>query len=567
MKTPVFLLFLLLVEIASAEIIMGPLDEVYSIGDEINLSFSIQKQKNSADYLECYLDCGSRLLVHKEYYLLDKVSKKSLWISFPASLDGKCFVEVSFDGEAKKSPEFEISEVINVDFSLNNQIFFPGETVFINGTAVKQNREQLNGFAHISVAGLENRTIEVKEGEFSLSFQIPSNALPGDYKLGIEAFEKNTEETIINHGYITKEFGVKSKPSSLSVISGESIKPPFNFSARIVLLDQADVEVGNESIIVKMFDSQGELVLQKDVESGKTFYYPFESNSLRGMWRLYATYGNIFSPKMIYVEDNQQVDFNVINKNGGSYLQITNIGNVNYTGNFQVSVVNTSFKEEISINLSLGIGERVFEPLLYDGVFNISAGEKEFQNVPLIPITGAAVSPVVKITWKSYLALFIIIVIVVIVYLLISKKKKLKVFKKEEKTAFMVFFKFDKYLKFEDIVEREGFSLSKISKNLYYILFYRHNKQNPELCAYSLAKKIRNRFFSRMHGVSIIINSGRFYDKEKFLKEFSLTSMKILEHASGEILVSEDILSKLKLKARKAITFRGKEKTFKMYQI
>ena len=565
MKIWIFLLFLFLIEGVGAEIIISELSDVYNVGDEINLSFSIQKQKNSGDYLECYLDCGDRLLVHKKYYLLEKDSKKNFEVSFPASLKGKCLVEVNFDGEKEESSDFEISNQIDADFSLNNKLFFPGEVVSINGTAIKKNGEKLNGFADIFVKGLENRTLEVKEGEFSLSFTVPRDALPREYEIEIEAFEKNAEEEITNIGAVTKSMEVKSKPSSISIVSKESIKPPFNFSAEIVLLDQAQRELGNESLIVKLFDSEGKLIAEeKGFESGEDFDYSFSSNSLRGMWKLYAYYGSIFSLKMINIEDNKQIDFNVVSKDEGSYMEITNIGNVEYIGNFQVSVANSSFKEDISINLSLGTGEKVLEPLNYEGIYSLSAGGKTIE----VPITAAAVSPVVNITWKSYIAFFVIIIILIIAYFLIVKRKKFRIEKKEKhgKKAFMVFFKFDKYLDFEETVEKEGFSLSKVSDNLCYVLFY-DDKRNPELSAYSLAKKIRNKSLSRMHNVSVVINSGIFYDKEKFLREFSLNSRKVLDYAEGGILVSEDILNKLNLKARKAITFKGKEKTFKMYRL
>jgi len=53
MKRGVFLLiFLVLLELASAEIIIDNVEGVYNIGDEVNLSFSIEKQKSVSDYLK-----------------------------------------------------------------------------------------------------------------------------------------------------------------------------------------------------------------------------------------------------------------------------------------------------------------------------------------------------------------------------------------------------------------------------------------------------------------------------------------------------------------------------------
>ena len=567
MRVWVFLIFLILIETVSAEIIISSLDDVYNVGDEINLSFSIQKQKNSADYVECYLDCGDRFLVHKRYYVLEKDKKKSFEINFPSKEAGKCSVDVSFDGEKEESSDFEISNKVDVEFSLNNKLFFPEETIIINGTAVKRNGEYLDGFVDVSVSGLENQTIEVEDGKFSLSFKIKKEALPGKYEVRVDAFEKNSEEKIINSGESVGSIEVKSKPSNISIAAVESIKPPFDFSAKISLLDQAQNQIKDENISVKLFDPEGKLIVPDTViGSGGVFDYSFASNSLRGVWKLHAYYGNIFSLKIIYVEDNEQIEVEVVEKDGGSYLEIVNVGNVGYVGNLYASISNSSFNDSLSINLSLDVGEKVLEPLDYDGVFDITAGNKTISGVK---ITAAAISPVLKITATSYLIFVIIVIILIAIYLLIKKRKKLRPFKKEkeEKTAFMIFLKFDKYVDIEEAVEKEGFSLSRISDNVCYILFYDHTTKAPELSAYNLAKRIRNKFLSQMNGVSIVINSGKFYDKERFLKDFSLTSRKMLEHADGGILISEDILDKLKLKARKVLTFKSKEKTFRMYKL
>ncbi len=128
---------LILVEGASAEIIINNLAEVYNAGDSINASITIQKQESAAGYLESYLNCGEKLLVHKQHYALVENKKKEIGIEFPASLDGRCHLEVIFDGESKDSQEFEISNIIDLDYSLNNRLFFPAEK--INGFRYHEN--------------------------------------------------------------------------------------------------------------------------------------------------------------------------------------------------------------------------------------------------------------------------------------------------------------------------------------------------------------------------------------------------------------------------------------------
>jgi isoleucyl-tRNA synthetase len=58
-----------------------------------------------------------------------------------------------------------------------------------------------------------------------------------------------------------------------------------------------------------------------------------------------------------------------------------------------------------------------------------------------------------------------------------------------------------------------------------------------------------------------------FENKEKFLKEFSLVTRKMVEHAEGRILVCEPIFQKIKVRAEKSLVFKENGKTFRMYKI
>jgi len=584
MKKGVLLLTLfILITNASAEIIINDLGEIYSAGDNINASISIQKQESAADYLQCYLGCGERLLVHKQYYNVEGNKKREIVFGFPASLNGKCHLEVIFDGENKDSQEFEISDAIELDYSLNNKLFFPSEKLFINGSAKKKNGEKLKGFVRISLDKLENRTIDVSNGNFSFEFQIKKDAAPGKYALTVEAFEKNAQEQIINYGKKTEEIEIKGKPTTIKIEADEAVKPPLNFSAKISLLDQAGGFVNNGTIIVKLFNPSGEIVSSREVESGGIFIYSFPDDSSRqSFWHIRAYYGDIFSEKPISIEDNEKISIDIINDSRGSYVVIRNIGNVNYTGNVFLLASSSSREENISIPVGLGLGEEMRHTLNLSGVFNISVGEKKFMNIPLSLITPAAIFPELTISLKSYLYFFILLLILFAFYLLIKKIKKRRKAKKTgekeenkqpepqkgENLAFMIFFRFDKYVEgVRELVEKENLSLTKLSDNLYYILFYSDSNRNPEIFSYSLAKKVRNKAMAGGQGVSIAINSGAFHNKEKFLKDFSLLTRKMVDHAKGGILVSEDIFKKIKLRAEKSLVFRENGESYRMYKV
>ncbi len=577
MKRGAFLLiFLVLLELASAEIIIDNIEGVYSIGDEINLSFSIEKQKGVSDYVELYLDCGERSLVHKKYYSLEKDKKRNFEIEFPVSTVGDCYVEVVFDGEEVESSGFEVSDNINVEISINNKFFFPNEKVLINGTAKKASGENLDGIVEISLEKLENKTIKVSDGDFFAEFEIKADMLPGKYNVFIEALERNIEEEVVNRGAFKEEIEVKSSPTYIDIHSVNSTLPS-EFSAKINLLDQARNVISNETVIVKLLNPSGIDVISSNVKSGETFQYTFPENSERGFWKLRAYYGNIFYNKPVNIEANKKTDFKIVNEGSRTYLEIINIGNVVYEGNFEVSLDNSSDNQKLFVNVSLDLGEsekHLLNDKIDKGNYTLIVDGKELS----FSITGAAISGDLNISPISYAFFFILVLIIVFSYLIIRAIRRTRKGRgildrfarkeKEENKAFMIFMKFDKFP--EDVIEivqKERLSLSKVSENLYYILFYETHRSNPEFLAYTLAKRIRNRSLSRRSGVGIVVNSGTFYDKEKFLKSFSLNTRKMADHAKSGILISKEIAEKTKVKATSSIKFTHEGKIFEMLRI
>jgi hypothetical protein len=574
MKRGVFLLiFLAVFELVSAEIIIDNVDGIYSIGDEINLSFSIEKQKSASDYVEVYLQCGERNLVHKKYYSLEKNQKKELEIEFPTRVVGDCFAEVVFDGEKEESSGFEISNNINIEFSINNKLFFPGEKVYINGTAKKASGERLEGIIEISLEKIENRTLEANEGNFFGELQIKQDMLPGKYDIEIEATEKNKEEEIINRGTAREEIEVKSKPTYLEIDSVNSTLPS-EFTAKIDLLNQARNIINNESVIVKLFNPQRREIVSRNVKSGEVFSYNFPENAERGFWEIRAYYGGIFYSKPVNIEDNKKIDFRIVEEGGRTYLEINNTGNVVYEGNFEASLGNSSDSQALSLNISLDLGEsekHSLDRMLKKGNYTLSSPEKN----ATFSITGAAISGDLRISWISYVFFFILVLIFVFIYLIARSVRRAgrgrKLFSRKEKQkneAFMIFMDFERFPEdINEIVEREGLSLSKVSGNLYYILFYRSHKNNPEFLAYSLAKRIRNMSLSRRSRVGIVVNSGSFYDKEKFLKSFSFNTRKMVDHAKGGILISKEIAEKTKVRVLSSVKFTHEGNVFDMFRI
>ncbi len=556
------------VSLVSGKIIFeGDFEEVYNIEDSIFVNFSIEKQTSASGYIETFLDCKERLLVHKKYYKINSNKKQYLYFEFPASLVGRCNLEVIFDNEAGTSEEFQISNRILVDYDLNNKFFFPLEKVIMNGTALKKNGETLEGIVIISIPELINKTVEVKDGKFFLSFEIKKDDAPGKYSLHIEAIEKNPDEEIINYGETEGEIEVKKKSTYIEIEVNESVKPPANVLIRINLLDQAKNLIENETIIFKLF-SPDDIVLEESLGSNSSSSYFFKDNATRGGWNINAYYGNLHAIKPIYVEDNRKLDVDVVNSSDGSYIEIRNIGNIGYDGVIKVLVENDSYNEEIVINVNLSLGKEKNHSLDFKGDYNIVIDGEGFGEIYLTGPTGAAVAPEMQISLRSYLFFFILVFCLVAFYLLVKKKGRVfkirekiksRQFQSSEKMAYMVFFKFDEYFEeVERITKKYNLSLTKVNDSLYFILFYSYPEKNPEIKIFNLVRSIKERARIKNIKVSTVMNSKKFEQTLGFLKNFALTTRKMVNLADGNILIADNIFGKLQ------VSRVGKPRVFKI---
>jgi len=566
----IFLFLMFILPIVSSKIIFEKqFDELYNIGDSVYVNFSVEKQIPTSGYIETFLKCdGQNLSVYKKYSKIDS-GKKYFIFEFPASLKGNCNIGVKFDNEAENSEEFEISDEIIINYNLNNKFFFPLEKMIINGTAIKKNGELLEGIIIVSIQDMENKTIEAKSGKFFSMIEIKKDAFPKSYSIQVEALEKNIQEEIINYGRVIEKIEIKPKPAYIEIEAKESIKLPANISIRAKLLDQTKNLLENETIIIKLFNPDREIVLEKPLKSNELILYFFGDNATRGGWDINAYYGSVYSVKPIYVEEHKKLEIGLLNDSFGSYIKIKNIGNIGYEGVVKISVENSSHSGEVLINLNLSVSGELKYPLNFEGYYNLSIGENKFDNVYLNRITGAAVASKMKLKFRSYIFSFILIFCLVMFYVLFKKRKlnESREKKKTQKRAYMVFFKFDRYFEgVEKIVKFYNFSLNKLNENLYFILFYSSPEENQERKLYNLAKKIREKANSKGCKSSIAVNSCEFVNSGSFLKKFALINRKIVEFTEG-VSVTENIFSKLKVPCKEQKLFRFDGEAIKVYVV
>ncbi|HLD55639.1 MAG TPA: hypothetical protein VJB35_05250 [Candidatus Nanoarchaeia archaeon] len=595
MKRQLFLLSILVlilsfVPFGSAVIIFqNNFDNLYNVGDKMRVNFTIENNFALADYVEVSLGCNNQtFIVNKNYYEIGSNEKRYFFFEFPAPINGECVCNVKFGEEKEISSKFKISNEVLIKYNLNDKFFSPLDLIRINGSVIKENKQMFNGGILISIPGIIEKTVEVTNGSFYSEFLIPEKANPSKYNFSLSVEEKNILGKVINSGRKSEKIEVLSSPTSIQIISEELIVLPKNLTFQVNLINQVGNLIENETLVVKIFDINNNIVFEKEVKSSENLSYFFKSDSFKGGWKINSYYGKIFSSKPIYINENSEVLVLVIDNK----IKIQNIGNVPYNGIVSLKVQNGSSFLIVPINVdNLDIGETFIPKLDLYGYYNVSYGENNFSNAYL---TGAAILFDSTFTIKSYIITFIFLFILISFYFVFKnfnfvksffvkskegdfiesnsiriKKSSSIISEKKEisnnslKKTFVIFIKFDAYFnEISELSKKYSFNFKKMNDNLGYILFCSPPVDNPEMSMFHFGRDLMRFSNLKGHKVSIVLNGSLIEGKLSSLKKIALNSRKMVNFTEGKILVVDSIFNKLNIpssRTNRQINIDGKD--------
>jgi hypothetical protein len=599
------LLFLFVPFVSSAIIIENDFDEIYNVGDLMEVNFSLVKDYSVSDFVEVKLDCQNKdFVLKKDYISLEKNEKKYIYLKSPLLIEGDCKISISFLSEEEKSNGFEISDKIIIDYILNDRFFLPGEKLKANGSVEKKNGEEFEGILKIKISELMEKSVEVVNGKFSFDYEMREDSIPKVYDLEFFVEEKNFKDEVINSGVKRDKVEILPKASSIEINCSEEVFVPFNFSIKFSLLDQIGREFENETIIVKIFDPLGDIVYQKEILSGDFLNYSFLGNSTKGGWIIRAYHSNILKVKPLYVREN--MDAKVYFE--GNKLYFENIGNVDYVKMVEYILDNGS-SNNISdyLDISVPVGEKKDYLFYNEGIYNITIdgeylGEYQLTGEPKTSgITGYSIFGDYEFSNKSYFVLGGVLIFLFLVWFFVFKKKVFKKLydknkgveknmsmtpksvplskdkskklvvkeeKEEEKKPivrknYILFIESNVSVdNFESIVEKYGFKLNRVDSNLGYVISFNLKESNPDLKFYNLAKAIMRFSEVKKAKTSIVINRGMFENKLSLLKKFALLNRKLLKYSEGKILVTSKFFDSLNIgieNEKKVVEIEGRK--------
>lgn len=558
---------------ASAIIFKNSFDEIYNVGDNLFVNFSIDMDGVEKGFIEVEYVCDGRsMIIFRKYQEVRENKNNDINFDFPLLYSGECKLVARFKEELNYESEvFSVSNNIKIDYTINNREFYPEEKLKINGSFTKENKDVFDGLVYITCGDLFNKTIDIDDGELFFETIIGTNSQVKKYELKIEAVETDSDNLVLNRGIRKLDIEIKPKPTSIEIISEDNFKPPYNLSITAKLLDQSGGLIVNESLGVKVLDSNKNEVFYENVKSGENVIYEFKSGSSQSSWEIVSFYGGISGSKLIFEDAAKKVKVEYF-EDDGSYLKITNVGNIVYNGNVEVILKGDTENKTIPVNVSnLKPGDSYRYDFEVEGNYSIEA---EGINFGFRDITGDAISlPEIKSSRKrAYIISFICVLVFVVSFLYFYfikgrksgktsggdvKKNKgvvgINDIMKGQRKSYIIIISLEKYDEaFERISKKYGFEPKKIKDNKYFVMFYSNVSKRPELKLFNYAKEIIRTLKSndKDNKVKIFVNSEIFHNSASFLKDFSLLSKKINNSIRGELVVSKTIFENLGISAK-----------------
>src|SRR3989344_7535488 len=313
-----------LLPFASASVSISPPNQIYNIGDKLELSINVN---NGNSFLDVYLICNNEVLIHKEYLELTSEKKIDITTLLDKNLlgennTGSCFIKAEFNSLSAFTSNFEITTRVDVSTSTKKTEFSPGESAVFNGKAVLANSKNLEGYAETSIEELGIQQItDVKNSIFSFNFTIPGTVKSKTYMVTTKVYDKDS----VNSGESSFIISIKQIPTSLEIqLNKQTFSPGEQVSITPLIYDQAG-DTMQAQLALKITNPNGETTEQL-INSQEEKQLVLETNSPPGEWKINLAGSGLTKERTFYITEKMLAAFEFVNDS----LIIKNTGNIPY---------------------------------------------------------------------------------------------------------------------------------------------------------------------------------------------------------------------------------------------
>lgn len=381
-KAFLFLIIILTIPAAFADIAMTTDQPVYNLGNLIKASASVMLDKDFSGLFKLTITCGNYKF---EYYKRPVSLEANFRTAYDVpelpttdSMKGNCTIIgdlVTNDNlivEEKETSSFGVTSQLAV-LPVNSRIIaLPGDAIKVSGVVNEAyGNNVLKAQTKISLDNM-SYTVDAVNGEFNLSVAIPLNIKSGRHTIAIGSSDSKG-----NSGSSSMELSITPVPTYIKTdVSSDKLMPGSVIEITPSLYDQAN-DLINTSIDIEMDSPSGTNVFRKAAQSAEKTNYEFSQYSEPGNYALASTYGGLSAKSLI----NISIVRNVIVRYENETVFVENTGNVVYEDQLTFMVesgqkkypVTSKVKVEPGKTISIDLSKEV--PLgIYDVLIPIKEG-------------------------------------------------------------------------------------------------------------------------------------------------------------------------------------------------
>jgi len=447
-RTIIFLIsVILLTSLASADIIINQQPkEIYNLGDIINIPTTIKTTNNIQGSLQMDLICnGPTINFYKNGISLVAGQEKKIDASIVLTKDtigtitGKCKIKASLVGEFVLTNEFKISNILNINLDTTKTEFNPGTTIFIEGTAVKENGEGVEGFIEIKLSSIQitnqtsNETTSttslvladsVNNGFFSVEVPLAKDMKAGVHSMDIIVYEKDSNGDITNQKSIGHSIRILQFPTSLEIIiENQEVEPGTSLRTKAILHDQTGEKI-ESTVIISVKKHDNTIVEQTEKATDEFLEFPIAYNEPPETWKVVAVSNAFMTESTFNILEKKDVKVEIINNT----LIITNIGNVLYNDTVLIKIGD----DPTDLNITLKVDEtKKYKLSAPEGEYKVEiVAEGESKITQSVLLTGKSISikeasnTAIRLIQHPLVWIFIIFILGFIAFIIFKKGYK-----------------------------------------------------------------------------------------------------------------------------------------------
>ncbi len=388
------ILLIFLITTISADVIINQQpNDVYNLGDTLSIPIKITTLIDITNLFTINLICnGVETEVLKEYIVLSagEETERSPQVPLMESVIGRptgnCVLKAILGTENfELTEEFTISDYIGISIREQKSEAAPGETIVLEGDAIKNNGKAVQGIGELTVIKDNESVIEkintIKNGYFYFNFSLPRDSKAGKYLVKLNIYENDLLGEKTNKGFINYNLLITQTPTSLEILFDEiNVEPGTDLKVKTILHDQTGVSIESNSIIT-IKNEDNEIIDQVEKATNNFLEFPIAYNEPAAEWKIIALSNRITTESSFYIIEKEDVEINLINRT----ITILNKGNIPYCNK---SVLIKIGNESVNMDICLEVdGEQEYILTAPEGEYQveiISDGEEKIsKNVML----------------------------------------------------------------------------------------------------------------------------------------------------------------------------------------